>query len=196
MNSKPEDLFDMSFFIDDDLKEVPNNFTDMLKGIEMYKEIVNGEADIHVKGKMLSKLGFYYNTVEMYDESEKNLLNAIMIFNINNDAVNTIIAEIRLSRTFQNKGKLTDALNILTKLENTVDEDFGLEDYRDFIYQHKGKVLYDMEKYDDAIKYFNSAMKIRKKKDNGELISSTQQAIDAVKKKVRETENKSDPDKH
>ena len=196
MNSKPEDLFDMSFFIDDDLKEVPNNFTDMLKGIEMYKEIVNVEADIHVKGKMLSKLGFYYNTVELYDESEKNLLNAIMIFNINNDAVNTIIAEIRLSRTFQNKGKLTDALNILTKLENTVDEDSGIEDYRDFIYQHKGKVLYDIEKYDDAIKYFYSAMKIRKKKDNGELISSTQQAIDAVKKKVRETENKSDPDKH
>ena len=119
-----------------------------------------------------------------------------MIFNINKDAVNTIIAEIRLSRTFQNKGKLTDALNILTKLENTVDEDSGIEDYRDFIYQHKGKVLYDMEKYDDAIKYFYSAMKIRKKKDNGELISSTQQAIDAVKKKVRETENKSDPDKH
>ncbi|WP_277674373.1 tetratricopeptide repeat protein [Piscibacillus halophilus] len=54
--------------------------------------------------------------------------------------------------------------------------------YLDFAYQHKGKCLMEMRLYSEAMEAFQGAHAVRKGKKDGELLQSTEHAIEFLKK--------------
>lgn len=91
------------------------------------------------------------------------------------------ITLIRLGEAY----KYDEQHEIALKLFNKVLEKCRLNevnDYIDFAYQHKGKCLMEIGKYDEAEKCFLEALHIRKLKHDGALIDSTEQALQFLKK--------------
>jgi len=88
-----------------------------------------------------------------------------------------IISLIRLGEALKYDNKLEEALEIfnlaLIRCEET-DENLHL----DFAFQHKGKCLLELNRVEDAINCFQSALKLRKSKGDSSLIYSTEQAIE------------------
>lgn len=95
---------------------------------------------------------------------------------------------IRESITFIRLGeayKYDNQHEIALKLFNKALEKCRLNEvneYIDFAYQHKGKCLMEIGKYDEAEKCFLEALHIRKLKHDGALIDSTEQALQFLKK--------------
>lgn len=174
---EPEKLFDMSYAINKDLRAIANNKNDVLKGINLLKDNLLQEKNKVNKAKVLSKLGYYLKIIDEYIESEIYLNEAINIFKEENDEINLFITKIRLIQNIQYRGNLDKSLGQINILENELDYNLSLERYRDFIYQHKGKILFDLKNYSDALSYFNKALEIRIKKNDIELIESTKIAI-------------------
>ena len=88
-----------------------------------------------------------------------------------------IISLIRLGEALKYDNKLEEALETfnlaLIRCEET-DENLHL----DFAFQHKGKCLLELNRVEDAINCFQSALELRKSKGNSSLIYSTEQAIE------------------
>lgn len=183
-STNPEDSFDMTYSIGEDLKATPNNYQETIKGIELFKTKILNTEDIIAKAKLKSKLGFYLKIVGNFEESEFNLNEAIAIFTQEKDFLNAFVAKIRLAQNFQFSNRLYDALNFINELETELNNKGELDFYRDFIFQHKGKILFDLENYEEALSYFYRALEIRILKNNEELIKSTKLAVDITKTKI------------
>jgi len=88
-----------------------------------------------------------------------------------------IISLIRLGEALKYDNKLEEALEkfnlALIRCEET-DENLHL----DFAFQHKGKCLLELNRVEDALNCFQSALELRKSKGNSSLIYSTEQAIE------------------
>ncbi|MFC6038413.1 hypothetical protein ACFPYN_02990 [Paenisporosarcina macmurdoensis] len=88
-----------------------------------------------------------------------------------------IISLIRLGEALKYDNKLEEALEkfnlALVRCEET-DENSHL----DFAFQHKGKCLLELNRLEDAMNCFQSALELRKSKGNSSLIYSTEQAIE------------------
>ena len=88
-----------------------------------------------------------------------------------------IISLIRLGEALKYDNKLEEALEkfnlALVRCEET-DENSHL----DFAFQHKGKCLLELNRVEDAINCFQSALELRKSKGSTNLINSTKEAIE------------------
>lgn len=184
-STNPEELFDMSYSIKDDLKATPNNYEETIKGIALFQSKILNTDNIIDKAKLHSKLGFYLKIVGKFEESELSLKNAIELFTQEKDFLSCFVAKIRLAQNFQFNNNLYSAINLINDLEKELNKNFELDFYRDFIFQHKGKILFDLKNYKEALIYFNKALKIRTLKNNEELINSTKLAIAVTKNSMK-----------
>lgn len=96
------------------------------------------------------------------------------------DFTKKVVALIRLGEAFKYDNNHGMALE---KFNNALEicEAHQINEYLDFVWQHKGKCLLELERPKDAEKCFVKALELRNSKGNAALIDSTQQAIDLVK---------------
>lgn len=91
-----------------------------------------------------------------------------------------IVSLIRLGEAYKYNNNHDEALNqfnvAMERCKST-----KIEDYIDFVQQHRGKCLMELSRLDEAEECFLEAIKIRKQKGDNDLISSTQKAIDYVR---------------
>lgn len=180
----PEDNFDMSYSFDDNLREVPNNIEQFKKGIELMIQDLDSEKNTVRKANLLSKLGTSLRIAGRLEESEAFLMESIRIFEESGLSENILISKIRLSQTLQFRTKLVPALKLINELESELKKNILFESYRDFIFQHKGKILFDMKRFGEAIKYFESALSVRIVKKDNSLIDSSRKAIEESRKRM------------
>jgi tetratricopeptide (TPR) repeat protein len=124
---------------------------------------VNGEAP-----KAISHLTFCRNYAKKAQETSKE-----------------IVSLIRLGEALKYNNNHNDALNMFNlALEKC--QSSNTKNYIDFVHQHKGKCLMELLRLDEAERCFLEALRIRQQRGDEKLISSTQKAIELLKKFLSE----------
>lgn len=95
-----------------------------------------------------------------------------------------IVSLIRLGEALKYDRNHKKALNHFNKALGMC-EAHKVDEYLDFVLQHKGKCLMELAKLDEAEECFQKALTLRKQKGNHSLIDSTEQAIVLVREMQR-----------
>ncbi|MDS9470728.1 tetratricopeptide repeat protein [Sporosarcina pasteurii] len=91
-----------------------------------------------------------------------------------------IISLIRLGEALKYDSNHKKALDHFDKALEICDAN-KIDEYLDFVLQHKGKCLMELAMLNEAEECFQQALKLRKLKGNRSLIDSTEQAIELVR---------------
>ncbi|MCF6136644.1 hypothetical protein [Pseudalkalibacillus berkeleyi] len=165
----------------DFLREKSNDPTLLRKTITLIEAHLNCDSVTEDKRDMLvGTLGNFYRIIG-------EPIHAIKLFNsCLNQSVNQanphieIVSLIRLGEALKYNNQHQDALNrfniALKKCRlNQIDK------YKDFVLQHKGKCLMELNRLNEAEQCFEAALNLRLKKEDPTLIHSTNLAIELVR---------------
>ncbi|MDQ3019384.1 MAG: hypothetical protein M3R36_02265 [Bacteroidota bacterium] len=141
------------------LQEIPNNPDSYYKGILHLENQLSNEKDKLKKSKIFSQIGVMYRIYGENLKSEKYLLNALKLIDKSKDKATYLIATLRLAHTYQKQKKFNLSNRLFKELKVLCNENENLKKYLDFVYQHTGKLKFDMKKYDEAFVYFEEALK-------------------------------------
>lgn len=134
--------YNLDYYFDDHLREVPVSKTDMVKGIEFLKKqshkIMKNSEDL---AKVYSLIGVYSRILYDIEDSKKYLTSAIKINEQLEYHKYLFVNKLRLAHTFQ-WGESFDTSNSLFKELIRLTEN---NDYLDFLFQHYGKNLFDQK---------------------------------------------------
>lgn len=180
--------YDMRWEFDERLREVPVSEEEMRQGLSYLKEQLAGgygAEDTVKRAKALGLMGVYSRILGEYEESERSLLEAVDLYRELGHKRGVAANQIRLATTLQWKEDFTGAEKLLTDVIRSCQEDGELLDYLDFACQHRGKCRLDQGDYAGALVWFEQALSLRESKGNQELLSSTRQAVQFAKEKLR-----------
>ncbi|PKR76824.1 hypothetical protein CEY16_13490 [Halalkalibacillus sediminis] len=90
-----------------------------------------------------------------------------------------IVSSIRLGEALKYADQPLQAMNHFNQTFDLCKK-YGVDEYKDFVLQHKGKCLLEMEEYEEAERCFKRVLEIRKEKNDPSLIQSTEAAVDFV----------------
>jgi RimJ/RimL family protein N-acetyltransferase len=96
-----------------------------------------------------------------------------------------MVGEIRRAQVHQFAGRLAEARALLERLIERCRREPEVEPLLDFALQHQGKVFFDLGRYEEARDCFHEALELRKAKNVGELIASTELALAAVSRQLQ-----------
>ena len=169
--------FDVSYRIEENLRDVPNDPTHMRHALSWLRSQLEEETDSHRRIKLLGLISSYARMLKELPTAEQYALKAIAQAQTIQDSRLEIANQIRLAhiRHWQENYVESEAL-----FEDTLARcrsDAKLSEYLDFAYQHAGKCQYDQQQYDAALAYFREALSLRIEKADSSLIDSTQYAI-------------------
>ncbi|RXJ04571.1 tetratricopeptide repeat protein [Anaerobacillus alkaliphilus] len=103
------------------------------------------------------------------------------------DHAKVIVSTIRLGEAQKYNGDHLNALELFNHaLEKCNSHNEGR--YIDFVLQHKGKCLMELSKLKEAENCFLEALNVRLKKNDHELLASTQKALDLVQSLIRKAQ--------
>ncbi|EQC52598.1 tetratricopeptide repeat protein [Bacteriovorax sp. DB6_IX] len=175
--------FNMSIIIDSSFKEVPEDYDEMLKGINFLFEKIDNESHEAKKAALHSLVGKYLRVVNKLEESEQQLGHAFEGFKAQGLKVPGVIAKFRLGLTYLYQEKYTRADDFLSKvLEICLRvNDEHLVKLCDHIYFTMGLSKMWQKNYTDADRLFNECLELRIVKGDIELIELTKKVIMANK---------------
>ena len=176
---------DFSFSFDDNLTEKPNDPESFYNGILQLKKETRREKNKLKKAILLSKSGELYRIYGDNKSSEKYLMRALSLIDKSKNKTEYFAATFRLAHTYQKQKKFDLSKRLFNELEILCKENDDLKKYQDYLYQHIGKLNFDMKKYKEAMSFFKKAMKLRIVKGDNVLIDSTQLAIQVTKNKLK-----------
>jgi tetratricopeptide (TPR) repeat protein len=90
-----------------------------------------------------------------------------------------IVSLIRLGEALKYNNEHYEALNKFSQALEKCQSN-NIDNYIDFVQQHKGKCLMELTRLDEAEECFLEALRLRKQKEDVELINSTQKAINLL----------------
>lgn len=172
--------FNTNTSFSEDLREIPEDFEQFREGIEWLKnKIEESELESLDRGVMLSLCGGLSRIVMDLDQALEQLKEALRIFQTHSKIVPEFVCQIRLAHTYQYKEDFVAAEEIFLKLlqELKANPKHPCSDHLDFVFQHYGKCLLEMNYLEKAETLFLKALEIRLAKGDLELIESTQKAL-------------------
>lgn len=179
---------DKRFKFGPNLREIPLNKMDMLYGMMYLQKQLNDETlDKHEEGKLHGLIGTYLRMVGELNESKRHLNQAIDIFRELDRKQSVFVNQMRLANTYQWHDDFDTSNKMFGELTETAENDPDYTEYKDFVYQHQGKNLFDQEQYREALDYFHKALELRQDNRNNELINSTKTAIETSEKKLEKS---------
>ncbi len=125
-----------------------------------------------------SKLGELYRLDGRYEKAAEVLHTVLESIKDQSDDELEFQTELRLAITYQYMGDFEHSLNLFEKLEFE-----PIQALESHVYQHRGKLEFEMGNFWMAIHYFERAKRLRL--DNPELLESTELAIQRVKKELK-----------
>ncbi|MER2126096.1 tetratricopeptide repeat protein [Solibacillus sp.] len=144
-------------------------------------ELLCKEPFDHHQYTIASTLGYLYRIYGFDDMNQ--LIKAEMYFNrclayatSEKDIAKEITTRIRLGEVYKYQGNHQKALELFQKAV-LLCEASDAKNQLDFAYQHLGKCLMEMGRYNEAQAVLRLALALRKQKDNQDLIDSTIKAL-------------------
>ncbi len=119
-----------------------------------------------------------------YDEAFEKAQTACRLSRFTGSREDSLAARIRRAQVEQFRGNLDPALNELTNCaEEAIAHEWAA--LAGFALQHRGKVLFDLERYDEALADFESALKYREAHSApADQLNSTKFAIRVTRAKI------------
>lgn len=177
--------YNMQFIFGPNLREVPVSKIQMLNGmIYIMEQLKSNNFSEEERGKWNGILGSFLRIVGELEESEKHLRASIEIYNNLNNQQDVFTNKLRLAHTYQWWTNFEASNKIFTELLEIAETDIDYAHYLDYVYQHCGKNKFDQKDFQGALSFFEKALEIRLEKDDQELISSTESAIEACNYRV------------
>lgn len=180
-DKKQSTHLNLNSYFDDELHSHPENPEDLRKYIET--EIVDAEKlEGDEKYKKLSRVAVHLGQLGELKKAHEMFGQASAQFEKSNAQL-AMINLIRWADIFRFEKNFSEALAVLQKAREILNQN-SFPDYEDFYFQHKGKFHFDQGEFNEALGYFEKALALRMKKNNQELIASTELAIQSTKKKM------------
>ena len=175
--------FDVSYYFDDRLRDIPNSPVQMQQAVNfLQSEFAKSSDNISQQIYLAGLIGGYTRMLHDFEISEQALNTALQLCDRINDKRSKIANSIRLAHLYQWQQKYELSEAWFDKILKQCKNDSDLTSYLDFAYQHAGKCKCDRGKYKEAEYYFNRALEIRWQKGDRSLIESTQLALNVVQK--------------
>ncbi|MGG0655784.1 tetratricopeptide repeat protein [Rummeliibacillus pycnus] len=169
-------LSDYIFFDENQcFREQVSSIQQIKKFIEDTEPMIQFSLKNDEKYFLYSVLGYAYRVINQAEQAIFYFQECITLTERNPKL--KMITLIRLGEAYKYANLHKEALELFDHALKLSIE-FNMTNYDDFIYQHKGKCLMEMGEIELAKKYLNTALKIRKRKGNIELIKSTQIVLD------------------
>jgi tetratricopeptide (TPR) repeat protein len=182
-------------YFDSNLREQPESRTNFEEELKNLKFKITEAKDIPSKIKLLGNIGNHQRVLGQLEESVVSLTEAIKLAQSIQDRKMELVQLIRLATAFHWQNKFNLAHDLFDKCFESIKNDLSLNEYLDFVYQHKGKCFFDENKFELALSYLYEAFLIRQKKDNIELIDSSLLAIEETKRRYLPQVSESDSQK-
>lgn len=182
----------LTYSYDDELHELPDNSEDM----ETYSEFLISHCRVELEKNeneikwihLASSLGMAGSLKKMTGQNkqaEKLLLDSLLLINsMNLDKKFYVQQSIRLNDIYSRLGHYSKAEEGFLQLIELCTQNKSLHNYLDFIFQHYGKLQFKQNQLKQALENFNKALELRLKKNDSNLIDSTQSAIRACKSRI------------
>ncbi len=180
--------YDLDYGYDEELNEAP----DVPEDMDDYSETLIAAARVELSKpspnweevmKNMGLAGALRKITGQIEEAEKMLKYSLhLCLKHQLPASYRVQQAIRLADVKRRLGHLEEALTDLEKLQQETSSIPDLKKYEDVVIQHTGKTYFTLGEYAQALKSFESALKIRIKKGDEELIASTKNAIAACRK--------------
>lgn len=194
MNSKnappnPED-YNLKTYFDEKLLECPQDFqsmSDYCKNAALWLDLElnrsESEIDVTLIVKLLGRLAGFYKITKQYNLALEYIKKALSLIEKHNLGIQQFVVQslrhadiLRYQKNFSEAQKLFKDLVVNCQKEKVV------QGYLDFVFQHLGKLYFDLTDYKSALDYFEKALVLRNKKQDQELIDSTVFAIQETQK--------------
>jgi adenylate kinase family enzyme len=185
--------FDLTYFYDDELKAVPKNRADMSVFVKLETEVVSQTDMNRLTAKeaslLLSRLGNLANFLKILRRNAE----ADQIYGLSNELINKFnlsekvktVNKLRWADNYRYLAQFSVAETWFNDCYKTIRSNPELSRYEDFYFQHLGKVFFDQKKYVKALPLFSQALRIRVKKNDKELLTSTMQALNATRNRIK-----------
>lgn len=173
--------FNLKTYFGDDLHDYLENPEDVKKFIEIEIQKIDKLSD-EEKFKKISQLAVHYRQLRDYDKAHELFKIASGYFENTNPKME-MLNYLRWADVFRFEKRFQEAYVLLNKVERLISTHCFF-DYEDFYLQHLGKFYFDKNDYKNAIECFEKALRLRLKKNNSELISSTEFALKITKQKI------------
>jgi tetratricopeptide (TPR) repeat protein len=153
--------YNLNFSFNEDLHEVAENPLDMELFVEDQLIVLNTVQKPDERVRVLGLLGTYLRILRRLNEAQDYLEKSLEI--IERHKLYTTLKvqqQIRLAHVYQwqkNFSKSNELFDELIQISETTE----LDVLHDFIWQHVGKNYYDQQKWTEARKAFEKALKLR-----------------------------------
>lgn len=177
--------YDMKFIFGPNLREVPVSKIQMLNGMIYIMEQLKGDQlSEEEKGEWNGILGYYLRIVGELEESEKHLKASIRINNHLSNQQAVFINKLRLAHTYQWWTNYEVSNEMFRDLLEKAETDSDFSHFLDHVYDHFAKNLFDQKDFPTALSYFKKSLDLRLEKNNSELISLSETAIEACEYRI------------
>ena len=181
--------FDVSYHFDDQLRDVPNAPGEMAQAVAwLQDQLAHADLPPRRRMQMAGQLGVYARMLGDFPAAHAALDEALGLADSLNDAGARLANEIRLAHVYQWERDFAASDARFAAVLARVAADPALARYRDFACQHAGKNCFDQGRYAEARDFFQAALAIRMDQGDPALIHSTQLALAAVARRLREAD--------
>lgn len=137
--------------------------------------------------KSLGKAGVLLKMLGRLEEAHQCLSKAIFILNDHSKPTAELMTQfIRYYDVLRFQGKMEESESGFLKCLRLTEENPDLWAYRDFAFQHLGKLYFEWTRFDSAKKCFEAALELRLAKKDETLLESTRLALKAVERKLNQ----------
>lgn len=170
------------FVLNENLRFIPKDPESLRLHIEDLKIEVKNARDLSKKVSLLGEIGVYLRSLDLFDEAESSIKNALQLIAEHNLGLNKEIQnKIRLAHVYQEKKDFKISSEMFDDLITTCRTNPSAESLLHFALQHAGKNYFDQRQYQKARDFFEEALEIRKMiSAPQDQLESTQMALDRV----------------
>lgn len=177
--------FNLRYFFDDKLREIPESPSDVLNYISDQNEKLKLTLAPIERVKILGEIGSYARILNRLNDAESFLSEAIALIDKHDLGVKLwVVNAIRLAHVYQWMGAYEVAEEMFFNIVKMCQERQEVAYYLNFSLQHFGKLYFELSDYQKALGYFQEALELRKALGDEKLIQSSQLAINVTKKNI------------
>lgn len=180
--------FNLGSIVDANLREVPEDPSEMSKGVAALKEKADTEKDMGKKGLILAKAGILNRCLGNFDESETLLTESFKLLKESDKKAEAYDVRIRLSVTQVYQGKYEEAEkifnDIIEKANAKQPPEEGLNKLKEQALIGLGKSKFEQNMIPAGIRNYTEAAELKLERGDSAGYSKCNEMIAVAKKKI------------
>ena len=172
--------------LDQEMREIPTDAGHLNRFIEYHRRRLYEVYDPVRFVRSVGKLGSYLRIANKLDDAEKVLQKAMDLIEDHDLGVTLQVrVKLQIARVLQWRRDFKGSSEALSELLKICERDPKARGYLDFVWHQAGKNFYEQERFVDALRAFETAMNLRRKRQaSPRLLASSRFAIIRTKRRL------------